>query len=323
MRRRLRRSPRRYAAVACLLAVAACAAGCQTARRVGVGETSPVLQQAMRAYESETDLAVARAASPALLKLIEGLLETAPADRELLEIVARGWAEWAFAFLEDDYESLPNDAAHADERQRLVLRATALYDRAFGFALRRLADDDRDIPSALAADAGTLRRRLDTLGKRSVAGLTFAGLALASAANVNPTDPSRAVDLPKAIALLERARALDPTYYYGGAAMVLGLIYCAAPAAAGGDPSRGQRYFDEAIAETGGRYLLPRVMSARQCAVRRGDRAAFERTMRQVLATSPAPPTDPARQNDRRYNLANEVAKRRAARYLDEVAKFF
>jgi hypothetical protein len=303
-----------------LAALALAALGCASARRVAINQASPAFTASLRAYEAETDLAIARAASPALMKLVEGLLETAPNDRELLEVVARGWAELAFAFLEDDFEAVPNTPAHADERARLAARATALYDRAFGFAARRLQDDDHEIERALAGDADTLKRRLQRLSKAAVPGLVFAGLALASSVNLNPSDPSRAVDLPKAMALLERSRALDPSYYYGGAQMVLGLIYCSAPPSAGGDPARGQRLFDEAIAQTRGRYLLPRVMAARTCAVRRGDRATFERTMKEALATPPSPRSDEV---GRHYNLANEVAKRRAARYLAEIATYF
>ena len=189
------------------------------------------------------------------MKLVEGLLETAPSDRDLLTVVSRGWAEFAFAFLEDDYESLPNDSEHADERARLSTRATALYDRAFTFAANLLEDDDRDIRRALAADVDTLRPHLDKLPKRAVPGLVFGGLAMASAINLNRSDPSRAVDLPKAMAMLERARSLEPSYYYGGAQMVLGLIYCAGPKAVGADPARGQQLFDESAAQTSGRYL--------------------------------------------------------------------
>ena len=302
------------------LALVAATAGCASARRAGVGAASPTFTASLRAYEAETDLAIARAAAPALMKLIEGLLETAPNDRELLDVVARGWAEFAFAFLEDDFESLPNDAAHADERARLAARATALYDRAFGFAARRLQDDDHDIERAFAGDVDTLIARVAKLPKSAVPGLVFGGLALASAVNLNRTDPSRAVDLPKAMALLERARSLDPSSYYGSAQMVLGLIYCSASNAAGGDPARGQQLFDEASAQTGGRYLLPKVMAARQCAVRRGDRAGFERAMKAALATPPSPRNDEV---GRHYNIANEVAKRRAARYLAEIASYF
>ena len=61
-------------------------------------------------------------------------------------------------------------------------------------------------------------------------------------------------------------------------------------------------------------------MAARQCAVRRGDRVAFERDLKAALATPPSPRNDEV---GRHYNLANEVAKRRAARYLAEAATYF
>jgi hypothetical protein len=297
----------RLAAVVCALL-----AGCGAARRAAVTESGPVLKASMRAYEAETDVEVARAAAPAMLKLVEGLLETAPHDRELLEIVARGWAEYAFAFLEDDLEALPDDARHADERQRLTARATALYDRAFGFAARIVAEDDEALGRALGADAATLERALGGARKSAVPGLLFAGLALASAAKLDRGDPSRAVDLVKAIALLERARALDPGYDFGGAPMVLGIISCTAP---GGDAERGRRYFAEAMAQTAGQYLVAPVNAARTCDVRQGARARFERTLRAALAAPPTP--------ERRFHLANEVAKRRAARYLGEIERFF
>jgi TRAP transporter TatT component family protein len=304
------------AAARVLVAVlVATVAGCGAARKAAVSGAGPVLKASIHAYEKETDVEVARAAAPAMLEQVEGLLETSPDNPELLEIVARGWAEYAFGFLEDDLESLANDEAHAEERHRLVLRATGLYDRAFQLAVRRIAVDDPGIRAALAGNVATLERHLAGVPKAAVSGLMFAGLALASAANLNRTDPSRAVDLPRAIALLERARQLDPSYYFGGAQMVLGIIYCSAPKAAGGDPERGQRYFEEAVAQTGGRYLLPRVMAARQCDVRLGARAHFERTLHEALAAAPT--------REPRFHLANEIAKRRAARYVGEARRFF
>jgi hypothetical protein len=54
--------------------------------------------------------------------------------------------------------------------------------------------------------------------------------------------------------------------------------------------------------------------------VRRGDRAAFERILKEALSTPPSPRSDEV---GRHYNLANEVAKRRAARYLAEGPSYF
>src|SRR5262249_36693949 len=184
-----------------------------------------------------------------------------------------------------------------------------LYDRAFGYATRILGDDLR---RAIAGDPAELERRLAAVGDEDVVpGLLFAGMALASSANLERDDPSRTVDLRNAIALLERSRALDPSYDFGGAQMVLGIIRCSVP----GGVERGRRDFDDAIAQTKGKYLLPRVMAARKCDVRAGDRARFERTLRDALAQ---PVTE-----ERAYHLGNEVAKRRAARYLAEAARLF
>ena len=141
----------RPSTLAPLFACAFALSGCASARRVGIGAAAPAFTASLRAYETETDLSVARAAAPALMKLVEGLIESAPSDRDLLTVVARGWTEFAFAFLEDDFESMPNDNEHADERARLSARATALYDRAFTFAAILLEDDDHDIRRALAA----------------------------------------------------------------------------------------------------------------------------------------------------------------------------
>src|SRR5262249_4072086 len=138
-------------------------AACGPARHVAVTESAPVLKTSMHAFEAETDLGVARAAAPAMLKLVEGLLETAPGDRELLEIVARGWPEFAFASLGDDLGSLP--AGGDDERERLILRAVGLYDRAFGYATRILGDDLR---RAIAGDPAELERRLAAVGDEDV-----------------------------------------------------------------------------------------------------------------------------------------------------------
>ena len=66
----MRRSTRALAAGCAALWCVASAAGCATARRVGVNQASPLFTTSMRAYETETDLAVARAAAPALMKLI-------------------------------------------------------------------------------------------------------------------------------------------------------------------------------------------------------------------------------------------------------------
>jgi hypothetical protein len=292
---------------AVLVGVLIAAAGCNL-RKLTVGLTAPVFKAGQPSFSAEPDIEIARAAAPAQLKEAEGLLESSPKNRDLLELLARGYLEFAFGFVEDDYESLPDDARHLEERQAVVARATGLYERALGFSLRLIGTYDKRFPAALAGSTEEVRAAVARLPRAAAPGLLYGGMALAESINLNRADLSRAVDLPKAIAMVERARALDPKLRYCGAAMTLGNIY-AQPAARGGQPEKAKRYFDEAIACADGKYLLSRVMMARNYAVAVGDRQLFESTLRMVLATSPD--LLPA------ARLSNALAKRRAARYLE------
>ena len=80
-------------------------AGCAV-REYAVEKLSPTLARGARALEAEPDLELAKSAIPATLKQTEGLLETAPHDRTLLEAASQGSLEYAFGPLLDDLESL-------------------------------------------------------------------------------------------------------------------------------------------------------------------------------------------------------------------------
>jgi hypothetical protein len=238
-----------------------------------------------------------------------------PDNRTLLEVVAQGYLEYAFGFLEDELESLPDDEKHAPERERLIHRATELYERSLGYSMKLLEKEDKNIGAAMARDAAAVESECKRLGKKSTSALLFAGIALASAINLNRNDVSRVVELPKAVALVKRAYELDRSFYNGGAAMTLGTVYAAQGKAMGGDPDAAKRYFEESTATSQGKYLMPRVMMARYYAVVVQDRPLFEKTLKEVLAT----PANVFPEN----RLANELAHRRAKRYLAHAEDYF
>ena len=280
-----------------------------------VGMTAPVVKIASQHFASESDVTLAREASPGQLETAEGFLAADPENRILLGVVAQGYIEYPFGFLEDDLESLPDDPDHAAQRTAITVRATGLYDRALGFALRLLQLDDKNFPAAFNKDVASADAEAKKLDKDSAPGLLFAGFALASSINLNRDDVSRVVDLPKAIALIKRSHELDPKFYNGGAAMTLGIIYSSQGKAMGGDPDLAKKMFDEAIALNNGKYLMPKVMLARFYAVVIQDRALFEKTLKEVLAT-PANVFPEQR-------LANLLAQKRAKRYLAHADDYF
>ena len=73
----------------------------------------------------------------------------------------------------------------------------------------------------------------------------------------------------------------------------------------GGDRRLAERWFDEAIARSGGRLPNAYLAKAEALALPAGDRQGFEQLLQQALATSPPLPAA--------QTLAAEVARRRAA----------
>jgi tetratricopeptide (TPR) repeat protein len=280
-----------------------------------VGMTAPVVKIASASFNAESDPVLARDASPGQLKTAEGFLAADPENRILLEVCARGYVEYTFGFLEDDLEDIPDDPAHQVQREKLVARATGLYDRALDFSLRLIALDDKHFRDAFNKDVASTEAAAKKLDKDSAAGLFFAGLSLGSAINLNRNDVARVVDLPKAIALVKRAYQLDPNMFNGGPSMLLGTVYASQGKAMGGDPDAAKKYFEQAIAASGGKYLLPRVMMARYYGTVVQERPLFEKMLKEVLETPATVFPE--------YRLANEIAKRRAKRYLSRVEEYF
>jgi hypothetical protein len=272
-----------------------------------VDSTAPVLKRASASFDAESDVALAREALPGNLKTIDGFLSVRPEQPDLLELTALAYVQYAFGFLEDDLEALP--PGDSPRRRELVARCTDLYDRAYDIGLRRVALERAEIRTiARQGKLDALAPALAKVDREAVAGLNWAGLALASAINLHRDDIERVADLPKAVALLERAYQLDRAYYNYNAALSLAVIYSSQARAVGGDPERAQRLFQEVIQGTAGRYLMAKVLFARYYATVTLDRALFDRTLKEVLATPGAVWPE--------QRLANELAHRRAARYL-------
>ena len=270
--------------------------GCSI-RQLTIDTTADLMKEGNRAFDAEEDVEIARAAAPGQIKQIEGILVSAPRHRTLLEMAARAHLEYAFGFVEEDLELLPEGDEAA--RRATIARATALYDRAFVLGVRYLETFDPGIRAEIAEGGARLEAALSRLPKAALPGLAYAGMALASSVNLNRGDPARVADLPRARALVERAHALDPTFYMGGPAMVLGMI-----AAQRGEKDAARKYFEEAREATRGKYLMPRVMAARTLLEGAARRRELEKVVGERRDAFPE------------KRLANEMARRRAERSL-------
>ena len=282
-------------ALLCLLLLPAPFSGCT---RMAVRGSSGLIPNLSQAVFSECDAELARASLPANLKVMEGLLRADPGNRRLLNALAMGFAGYSVLFLEEE----------APER------ASALLLRARKYGLRALGGSGREIEAA-SLDPERLTKALESLGRKDLAPLFWAGLAWSSWIRLNLDSPAAVAELRAATACLERVIELDGSYFHGLPYAALGSVLSAIPPMLGGSPEASKELFERSMAQTGGDFLLAKLHYARYYAVRVQDRALFERLLDEIMQTDPAELEDVC--------LLNAVARQKAQDLIQQTDDFF
>jgi hypothetical protein len=285
--------------------------------RVTVDTTAKVLVRAQPALNQESDYQLAHDALPATLKTIEGFWVVSPDNADLLGLLTEGYCQYGTAFVEDDWE-IARFAKKLDEVEYHNARATNIFTRCLNYALRQLGDrwqtelfGPPDIAAKLAHDTEP--------GKRDQ--LMWAALALGSIINHNLSRVELLAYQPTVKAMLDRVldidRASRPTRpdYAALPHIAFGMLYSATSAQTGGRPADARTEFEEAIKATGGKLLLARTLMGYRLGLINNDQKFFHSQLKQVLET-PASVWPEQR-------LANEIAHRRARRYLSHEKELF
>ncbi|MGD8616279.1 MAG: TRAP transporter TatT component family protein [Gammaproteobacteria bacterium] len=273
------------------------ATACSMGQMVARSSVS-IMDGNIEAMDRETDLALAEAAIPANLKLIEGLINEDPHNLELLASAARGFYGYAFGFVE------------LDDRRR----AEALYGRGFEFGLRGLKE--------LGVDIDLRRATLDEidaavvgLDREAVPALFWTASCWAKQIDLNRDDPARLAEVSSTERLMHRVLELQPDYYYGSVHVYYGVYYGSRAPMLGGDFARSEQSFAQANAVTGGRLLIVDVLQAEYLERQRLNREAFHRLLTGVLETPVG--TFPE------MGLANQIARTRAKYLLGTESDWF
>ncbi len=290
-------SPSTRRATVTALVLAVLLPGCSTSQLVARG-ASPLIDNGVTAMNRETDVELARASSPANLKMIEALLLADPDNAAYRVHAAMGFYGYALGFVEDE------------ERER----ALGLYRRSRDHALVALRQAGF-AEAALDADAATLAQALEKLDAGAVPALFWSAAAWGKWIELQLDDPARLAELPRVEALMARALALDETYYYAGAHLFYGVYYGGRAPMFGGDFARAATHFDRAAALNKNQLLLVEVYRAQYLLRQMDDRAAFHQTLTQVLQA-------PATANPD-LNLANAIARKKAAKLLAQEDTLF
>lgn len=250
----------------------------------------------------EDDLVLAREAGAFYLKLAEALLREAPDNPRLAEAVAGGFTQYAYAFVAGAADRI--EVRDVKAARDLRVRAARLYRRARDHALTAL---ERQAPGFAAALAAPDAARWPKISGAQVGIAYWAAAAWGGSISLSKDDPDSVADLPLAIRLARLAWEADPDYGDGALASLMGTFEAARP---GGSRALAATYFDRAIALGGGAGAY--VAKAEAIARAEGDRAGFERLLRQALAASAA-----------RRDVPNTVMGERAQWLLDSADDLF
>ncbi|HEY1813071.1 MAG TPA: TRAP transporter TatT component family protein [Kofleriaceae bacterium] len=303
-------------------------------RHQAAGTTAEILAMAQPSLQQESDYELAAAAVPGALKTIEGFY-VADEQPVLREVLTEGYCQYATAFVEDEWE-IAQFAKNIDAEHDQNERASKMFARCMNYAL---VDLPSGFEKALFGPPDAAKQAIDAVGLDRRTALMWAGLGLGGMVNHNLTRVEMLSMLPVVKELIEHVIAIDTaqrgvidgtkhvpcdaqcTVHLALPHIALGLFYSSASQQFGGDPKKATDEFETALRITAdaqhpdGKMLLARVLWAYKVGKQTNDRKLFHEQLVKVLET------DPAIWPEER--LANEVAQRRARRYLSHEKEWF
>lgn len=282
---------------ACALALLL-GAGCST-RQLAAGALADALAQGGSVFATDDDPELVKAALPTNLKLMESLLEAQPRHAGLLTATAGAFAQYAYAFVQQEADEL--EARDLAAAEALRARARRLYLRAQGYSLRALEVTHPGFAAALHADPAAAAASLTAA---DVPAAYWTAATTAGAIALGKDQPALVAQLPAVAALMDRAQALDDTFNGGAIPSFMITFEMSRPGAGSDAAARARRNFARAVEVSGGRDVGPYVALAEAVCVQEQQAREFADLLGRALAVDPD--ADPARR------LANLVLQRRA-----------
>ena len=291
--------------LALLLGLVAGNTGCSI-KRLAINQLGDALSNGGGSFATDDDPDLIRAAAPFSLKLMESLLVESPQHRELLQALASGFTQYAYAFADqpaDELEEKDLAAANAGHA-----RAKRLYLRARNYGLRGLAVKHPDFEKLLRASPAAAVR---VTTKADVHLLYWTAVSWAAGISLSKDNPDAIADLPLAAALMDRALALDSGFDHGAIHSFLITFELARPGAGPDAVAKARQHFARAVELSGGNQAGPYVSLAESVALQQQNAAEFKALLDQALAVKVDARPE--------WRLVNTLMQRRAAWLLGRI----
>jgi hypothetical protein len=268
-------------------------AGCSTV----VNKASQKLSDDLTAgILNQDDVELAKTGIPSWLLLVDGLIDGDPNNPGLLLAGARLYGAYAGGFVEDPE------------------RSARLSQHGFDYAKRATCITLPALCKVLDQPFEAFQAEVAKTGAKDIGTIYSLATAWAGRIQTHSSDWASIADIPRVQALLDRTVALDPKYRDGEPYMYLGVMATLRPASLGGKPEEGKADFEKALALSGGKNQMVRVLYAKQYARLVFDRELHDRLLNEAIAADPHAPG---------LTLINVIAQAQAKQLLESGKDFF
>jgi len=285
------------------------ASGCSI-KRIAINSVADSLAGNSTVYAADNDIQLVAEATPFALKTIESLLASVPDHKGLLLSAAKGFTQYAYAYVQlpaDELEQEDLIMANAERE-----RALKLYLRARDYGLHGLSTDHPGFTANLRQDPVST---LSETGSDDVALLYWTAAAWGAAISLGKDNPYLLADIPSMEALMTRALEIDEKFEHGAIHVFFISYEMSRRTISDGAGDRAQQHFKRAVELSQGLQASPYVAMAESFYIPMQDRDSFSESLEIALAINV--------DEHKEWRLANLIMQRRARIMLSRIDEFF
>ena len=200
----------------------------------------------------ETDTILMDEMMPVALKAVEIVHHASPKNKSIHSLTASLYVMYANAFVqhEADLMDISDFELQYSEKMRAKMHYLRGRDYSLSYFDRKYKNFSKNL---LSKDPELEQKALSKLKKKDVAAAYWLGAACLGAFSLDPLDVDMLSGVGSALAVLERAAELDPSYNNGAIWDVLVAFYAGAPAEFGGNVDKAVESFLKEVEYSNGK----------------------------------------------------------------------
>ncbi len=237
----------------------------------------------IQALTGEDDIQIVSQVLPVIVKTYDMLYLSDPKHKGLALMSGSLYIMYANAFVQTPADYIPE--TQFGKKNSEYLRAKKFYLRGANRVMDALS-----LPVSLRHKlmTGFAEDLLSKCTRADVEPLFWAGSGFLGAFALTPMDTECLQAVPAAVAMLERAVKLDPSFNEGAIWEVLAAFYAAAPEEMGGGPEKALEAYRNALELSKGKRPSVHLMYAQSFCIPNQDRAGFDAAVQKALDIDPA-----------------------------------